>query len=48
MAFSDAITAVRRWLWEDWVFERAGHGRAFQKLPGSLRETLLSALAPAA
>jgi hypothetical protein len=48
MAFSDAITAVRRWLWEDWVFERAGHGRAFRKLPGSLRETLLNALAPAA
>jgi hypothetical protein len=48
MAFSDAITAVRRWLWEDWVFERAGHSQVFQKLPGSLRETLLDALAPAA
>jgi hypothetical protein len=48
MAFSDAITAVRRWLWEDWVFERAGHARAFEKLPESFRESLLSALAPAA
>jgi hypothetical protein len=48
MAFSDAITAVRRWLWEGWVFERAGHSRVFQKLPGALRETLLYALAPAA
>jgi hypothetical protein len=48
LAFSDAITAVRRWLWEDWVFARAGQDRAFQKLPGALRETLLYALAPAA
>jgi hypothetical protein len=48
MAFSDAITAVRRWLWEGWVFARAGHAGAFEKLPGSFRETLLSALAPAA
>ena len=48
MAFSDAITAVRRWLWEDWVFARAGHGAAFEKLPAVLKETLLYGLAPAA
>src|SRR5439155_178004 len=36
MAFSDAITAVRRWLWEDWVFARAGHDAAFAKLPASI------------
>jgi DDE superfamily endonuclease len=48
MTFSDAITAVRRWLWEDWVFARAGHGAAFEKLPAALKETLLYGLAPAA
>lgn len=48
VTFSDAITAVRRWLWTHWVFPRAGHGDAFEKLPGPLRQTLLYALAPAA
>ncbi len=48
MAFSDAITAVRRWLWEDWVFARAGHDAAFAKLPAALKEALLYGLAPAA
>jgi hypothetical protein len=48
MAFSDAITAVRRWLWEDWVFARAGHRQAFANLPAALKETLLYGLAPAA
>ena len=46
--FSDAVTAVRRWLWTDWVFASRGHNRAFNKLPLELQETLLSALAPAA
>jgi hypothetical protein len=46
--FSDAITAVRRWLWVDWVFANHGQGETFSKLPGALRETLLSALASAA
>jgi len=46
--FSDAITAVRRWLWLDWVFAQASHRKAFAKLPEELRETLVSALAPAA
>jgi hypothetical protein len=46
--FSDAITTVRRWLWSDWVFARHGQGRAISKLPRALRDTLFSALAPAA
>jgi hypothetical protein len=46
--FSDAITTVRRWLWSDWVFAHHGHAEAFSKLPRGLRETLFSALAPAA
>jgi hypothetical protein len=46
--FSDAITTVRRWLWSDWVFAHHGQGKAFAELPRALRDTLLSALAPAA
>ena len=48
VTFSDAITAVRRWLWKDWVFAKGGHGDAFEKLPQRLQEALLCALAPAA
>jgi hypothetical protein len=48
VTFSDAITAVRRWLWTNWVFATAGHDGAFAKLPEPLRRTLLYALAPAA
>ena len=46
--FSDAIRAVRRWLWTRWVFETSGHHEAFAKLPRRFRLTLLNALAPAA
>jgi DDE superfamily endonuclease/Archaeal putative transposase ISC1217 len=46
--FSDAITAVRRWLWTHWVFPRAGHAEAFAKLPEAFQQQLLYALAPAA
>lgn len=46
--FSDAITTVRRWLWVDWVFANHGFSDAFSKLPRAFRNTLLSALAPAA
>jgi hypothetical protein len=48
VTFSDAISAVRRWLWADWVFAKADHATAFAKLPEPLREVLLYALAPAA
>jgi hypothetical protein len=43
--FSDAITAVRRWLWVDWVFARHGFSETFSKLPRAFRQCLLSALA---
>jgi len=46
--FSDAITTVRRWLWSDWVFAHQGQGEVVSKLPRALRDTLFSALAPAA
>lgn len=48
VTFSDAITAVRRWLWTHWVFPRSGHASAFEKLPQAFRQLLLYALAPAA
>jgi hypothetical protein len=48
VTFSDAITAVRRWLWVEWVFAMTGHREAFQKLGRPLRQILLQGLAPAA
>jgi hypothetical protein len=48
VTFSDAITAVRRWLWTLWVFPRAGHAETFAKLPEAFQQLLLYALAPAA
>src|SRR4051812_44132155 len=48
VTFSDAITAVRRWLWVEWVFAIPGHREAFQKLGSGLRRILLNGLAPAA
>jgi hypothetical protein len=48
VTFSDASSAVRRWLWAHWVFPRAGHGGTFAKLPEAFQQFLLSALAPAA
>jgi DDE superfamily endonuclease len=47
VTFSDAITAVRRWLWVEWVFGILGHREAFSKLRGPFRQILLSGLAPA-
>lgn len=48
VTFSDAITAVRHWLWLEWVFAIPGHRVAFQKLKPGFRRILLNALAPAA
>jgi hypothetical protein len=45
--FSDALAAVRRWLWSEWVLPRAGAGPLLEKLPGPLQEVLLGALTPA-
>ena len=46
--FSDAITAIRSWLWVDWVFAHHEFSGAFSKLPPLFQEALLSALAPTA
>lgn len=48
VSFSDALSAVRRWLWTESVFPQAGAHREFEKLPRSVRELLLTTLAPAA
>ena len=46
VTFSDAITAVRRWLWVEWVLAIPGHRDAFSKLRGPFRQILLNNLAP--
>lgn len=48
VTFSDAITAVRRWLWQEWIFAIPGHRGIFQKISRPFRAVLLYALAPAA
>jgi DDE superfamily endonuclease/Archaeal putative transposase ISC1217 len=48
VTFSDAITAVRRQLWLEGVFESHGQTEVFQKLPRPFQAILLAALAPAA
>ena len=48
VTFSDAITAVRRWLWLEWVFAIPGYQSAFANLSRPFRSLLLHALAPAA
>ena len=48
VTFSDALTAVRRWLWVEWVFAIPGHGMAFSKLSRPFQQMLLAGLTPAA
>ncbi len=48
VTFSDALCAVRRWLWAEAVLPQAGDGTALQKLPEPIRELLMTTLAPAA
>ena len=48
MTFSDALTAVRRWLWREWVCPQAEGAAAIEELPPLLQDVLFYALAPAA
>lgn len=48
VTFSDALSAVRRWIWAEGVFAHAPDGPSIQKLPPPIREILYAALAPAA
>lgn len=47
VTFSDALTAVRRRVWVDGVFPQAKADAALAELPETVRELLLSGLAPA-
>ncbi len=47
VTFPDALAAVRRWLWSEWVFPQAGGGAGVEKLPAELRPLIPSARAPA-
>jgi hypothetical protein len=47
VTFSDALTAVRRWLWVEWVFAIPGHTTAFSKLSRPFQQLLLAGLTPA-
>jgi hypothetical protein len=47
VTFSDALCAARRWLRSEAGLPQAGDGTALQKLPGPIRELLLTTLAPA-
>ena len=46
VTFSDALTAVRRWLWAKSIFPQAADDTTLEKLPQLFRDLLLSALAP--
>jgi hypothetical protein len=48
VTFSDALCAVRRWLWAEAILPQAGEDAALDKLPERVRELLLTTLAPAA
>jgi hypothetical protein len=46
VTFSDAITAVKRWLWLEWVFAIPGHKPVFQKLSRPFRPCCCTPLPP--
>jgi hypothetical protein len=48
VTFSDMMMCVRRALWQQWFFQTPMTTKPFSKLPRSLQETILYALAPAA
>jgi hypothetical protein len=48
LTFSDAITAVRRWIWLEWAFENHGDHKPFTKLSTATQQLVLYALAQAA
>jgi hypothetical protein len=46
--FADMLMCVRRAIWQQWFFQTPTKAEPFSKLPRSLQETILYALAPAA
>jgi hypothetical protein len=47
VSFSDALTAVRRWIWAEGIFRQPQTHAALQKLPKRIYELLLTSVAPA-
>lgn len=47
VTFSDALTAVRRWVWAEGVFPQAQIDGLIAEFPANVRELLLSGLTPA-
>ena len=47
VTFSDALMAVRRWLWREWVFPQVGLAAVVQKPPAPVQDLLFYGLAPA-
>ena len=47
VTFSDALTAVRRWVWVEGFFPQAKADAAIAELPANVQELLLTGLAPA-
>jgi hypothetical protein len=47
VTFGDALCAVRRWLWTEGVFPQTGAATGLEIVPASIRELILTTLAPA-
>jgi hypothetical protein len=47
VTFGDALCAVRRWLWAEGVFPQTGAATGLEIVPASIRELILTTLAPA-
>jgi hypothetical protein len=48
LTFSDALRAVRQWLWVEGIFHAAGQKDCFDNLPEDFQDLVLNGLAPAA
>lgn len=48
ISFSDIVASVRRAIWVECFFQTPAKGKGFKKLPRSMQNTILNALAPAA
>jgi hypothetical protein len=45
VTFPDDMTAVRKWLWAEYVFQAAGPRDTFAKLPRGFQKLVLNGLA---
>jgi hypothetical protein len=48
VTFSDVLSAVRRWLWDETLSPQVGGDTALNKLPERMRKLLLTTLATTA